>query len=862
MATYITIDDVVFSEQDGNAVFSVKLSAAAPAGGVAITYSTADGTATTAASDYTSTSGTLTIAQGASTGTISVPIGNDATLEQIKGFLLQLSTATADAYLARTTATATLIDNDAATGTPNVSAGDVVVDEAAGTATVVITLDKPATGTVTVDYATQAATAVAGDDYTATSGTVSFAAGETVKTITVLITNDGTAEGREVLALALTGASGATIADPRAHIVIQANDVTAVASPTVNVQGSTMVEGQGYVDFIVTLSAPGSGAVSVHYATANGTASAGTDYIAVIGTLTFAPGETSKLVRVIAGDDAVVDGGKSFNLGLSNVSGGSLGVTTASGILIDNESPAPVYNVNPVVITSTSAGDVVGGTLYPDELWGGSGNDLLDGRADFDYMYGGSGDDIYIAEENGGGVWEDSGAGNDTIISYLSTLTLPANFENVVLGGTGNLNATGNTLDNYLKGNTGDNLLTGGDGNDTLDGGTAGDDTLVGGVGNDTYVVDTTTDTLTELTGEGTDTVQSSASYTLGSEVENLTLTGSAAVNGTGNTLNNVITGNSGNNTLAGDAGDDTLDGQGGNDTMIGGAGDDVYVVDSSSDVVTEGASAGADTVQAAITYTLGSNVERLELTGAGNINGNGNTLANSVTGNSGNNNLFGGDGNDTLIGAGGNDFIVGGTGADSMVGGTGNDTYAIDNAGDTVSEAASEGTDTVITSLSYTAGDNVENVTLYASASINATGNALNNVLNGNSGVNILSGGAGNDILVGAGANDSFVFDTALSAATNVDRITDFAAGDQIILDNDVFAALGAAGAMSASLFYAGSGWTGSTSAAQGAGIYHDTSSGSLYYDADGNGGVGGVKFAVLAGAPTLDSTAFQIQD
>ena len=141
---------------------------------------------------------------------------------------------------------------------------------------------------------------------------------------------------------------------------------------------------------------------------------------------------------------------------------------------------------------------------------------------------------------------------------------------------------------------------------------------MAGGAGNDTYVVDSAGDVVTEGSDQGTDTVQASVSYTLGGNVENLTLTGTGNINATGNTLNNTLTGNAGNNMLNGGAGDDT---------MIGGAGNDTYVVDSASDVVTENSSEGTDTVQASVSYTLGANVENLTLTGTGNINATGNTL-------------------------------------------------------------------------------------------------------------------------------------------------------------------------------------------------------------------------------------------
>ena len=144
--------------------------------------------------------------------------------------------------------------------------------------------------------------------------------------------------------------------------------------------------------------------------------------------------------------------------------------------------------------------------------------------------------------------------------------------------------------------------------------------------------------------------------YTLAANVENLTLTGTTAINGTGNTLNNLLTGNSANNSLSGGAGNDTIDGGAGNDTMVGGAGNDTYVVNVATDVVTEAANEGTDTIQSAVTLTLGNNVENLTLTGTTAINGTGNTLNNVLTGNGAANTLAGAAGNDTYVGGAGND--------------------------------------------------------------------------------------------------------------------------------------------------------------------------------------------------------------
>ena len=326
------------------------------------------------------------------------------------------------------------------------------------------------------------------------------------------------------------------------------------------------------------------------------------------------------------------------------------------------------------------------------------------------------------------------------------TFTLAANVENLTLTGTAAINGTGNTLDNVLTGNSAINTLTGGTGNDTM----------IGGAGDDLYGVDAAGDVVTELASEGTDTVQSAVTYTLAANVENLTLTGAVAINGTGNTLDNVLTGNSGANVL---------DGSTGADTLLGGLGNDTYLVDNAGDVVTELANEGTDTVQSAIAYILGANVENLTLTGVAAIAGTGNTLNNILVGNDGANTLNGG------------------AGADTMSGGLGGDLYVVDHLGDVVTEALNEGTDRVLSSLTYTLGANVELLTLTGSAVINGTGNALNNVFIGNSAANVFTGGAGDDIYTvgggdtvvenaGEGTIDIVQSDVTWTLGANIERL------------------------------------------------------------------------------------------
>lgn len=398
--------------------------------------------------------------------------------------------------------------------------------------------------------------------------------------------------------------------------------------------------------------------------------------------------------------------------------------------------------------TGNALDNVLIGNSAINTLTGGAGNDRLDGGAGADKLLGGLGDDVYIVDNAADAITENAGEGTDAVLSSV-TLTLAANVENLTLTGSGAFNGTGNAANNVLTGNSGNNILSG----------AAGNDTLIGALGDDTYVVDSASDVIVEALGEGRDLVQASVTFTLATDVENLTLTGTAAINGTGNALDNVLIGNSAINTLTGGAGNDRLDGGAGNDVLIGGTGDDVYVVDSVSDVVTEAAGAGRDLIQSSVTLTLAANVEDLTLMGTTAINGTGNALDNILVGNSAIN---------TLTGGAGNDRLDGGAGADKLAGGTGDDTYVVDNASDVVTENAAEGTDTLLSSITLTLAANVENLTLTGTAALSGTGNAANNVLTGNSASNTLTGAAGNDTLSGgAGAdtmaggvgNDTYLF-------------------------------------------------------------------------------------------------------
>ncbi|HYE47656.1 MAG TPA: hypothetical protein VEA44_17955, partial [Caulobacter sp.] len=315
----------------------------------------------------------------------------------------------------------------------------------------------------------------------------------------------------------------------------------------------------------------------------------------------------------------------------------------------------------------------------------------------------------------------------------------------VETGTPGNDTYAGGSLDDQLSGLGGADILDGADGNDSLNGGDGGDDLIgglghdlldggagvdemAGGAGDDTYVVDDAGDVISELGGEGSDRVRATASFVLGDNLENLSLEGSGDIDGTGNGLGNVLDGNSGANTLSGGGGNDLLKGGAGDDVLQGGTGNDQLI-----------GGTGQDDLDGA-----GDN-DRLEggdgddaiLGGTGADILDGGADNDSLAGGTGADQLLGGAGTDTLDGGDGNDILNGGVGADAMTGGTGHDTYVVDDAGDTVTELAGEGTDTVRSFIDYTLGANVEILTLIGTGNINGTGNGLANVINGNAGNN-----------------------------------------------------------------------------------------------------------------------------
>ncbi len=541
--------------------------------------------------------------------------------------------------------------------------------------------------------------------------------------------------------------------------------------------------------------------------------------------------------------------------GLWDSSGQTLTLSGVSAFSLTPDQFVFDTSGTPRIVVGTSNADLIFGGFGDDSLTGGDGNDVLVGDHGADTMTGGAGNDTYEVDNVGDIVIERaSDPGTDLVnatASFDASGTNQDGIENIILRGTAAINATGNALNNGIWGNDaantllgnggndrlfgygGDDILTTGAGNDTLNGGT-GTDTMTGGAGNDTYEVDNAGDIVIERASDlGTDLVNATASFdasgTNQDGIENIILRGTAAINATGNALNNGIWGNDAANTLLGNggndrlfgnggddilttgAGNDTLNGGTGTDTMTGGAGNDTYEVDNAGDIVIDRASQiGTDLVNATVSFdATGTNqdgIENIILRGTAAINATGNALANTIQGNDAANTLLGNGGNDRLFGYGGDDILTtgagndtlnGGTGTDTMTGGAGNDTYEVDNLDDLVIERASQiGTDLVNATVSFYATglnqDGIENIVLRGTAAINATGNALANTIQGNEAANtilgnggndslfgnggndVLDGGAGNDTLVGGSGSDSFVF----RMGYNRDTIRDFQSG------------------------------------------------------------------------------------
>lgn len=499
------------------------------------------------------------------------------------------------------------------------------------------------------------------------------------------------------------------------------------------------------------------------------------------------------------------------------------------------------------VLLAGAGDDRLDGLVGDDRLVGHAGNDTLDGGAGNDTMVGGLGNDLYRVDSVNDVVVELAGEGTDTIETTLNIYSLApnarVNVENLSFTGSGNFNGTGNALAN---------VITGGAGNDSLNGGT-GADTLVGGLGADSYTVDDANDLVVEADGAGTDTVNASVSYTLGDYVENLTLTGNRATNGTGNALANTIIGNAAANVLMGAAGNDTLNGGAGNDRLVGGAGSDRLTGGTGNDVFVFGAiedsGTAKDTRDLITDFTRGQ--DRIDVSGiVSNFNFIG-TAAFTAT----NQLRYSTVGGQTVIEAN----TTGDNGADFSI--------ALGTAFNTLAASDFIGVQ-VVTTVTGTNKAETLNGTAGADTITGLRGNdvlnglAGNDKIDGGEGNDVINGGLGADVLSGGAGrgNDFFVFNTTLGG-DNVDRITDFGNTER---DNDTFRlentgaglfnAL-ATGNLRAEAFVVG---TTATTATQR--IVYDKQTGDVFYDADGSGATDQVLFATLSNRAALTHQDFVV--
>jgi urease beta subunit len=364
----ISLDDVIAKEGDAGQTafdFTVSLDAPQPAP-VTVDFATANGTAI-APGDYAATSGTLTFAPGETAKTVTVQVNGDTTVEPNEAFTLNLSSATGNATIADAQGFGTIVNDDQAPSVIKVNDVSMAEGNAGQTAFgFTVSLAAPQPGRVTVDFATADGTGTAPGDYAATSGTLTFAAGETAKTVTVQVNGDTTVEPNETFTVNLANAAGnATIADAQGVGTIVNDDQVAPPPPSrISINDVTTAEGnagQTAFGFTVSLDAAQSAPVTVDFATGDGSATAPGDYAATSGTLTFAPGETVKTVTVQVNGDTTVEPDETFNLNLANATGNAT-IADAQGVgtIVNDDQVAPPppsrISINDVTRTEGNAG--------------------------------------------------------------------------------------------------------------------------------------------------------------------------------------------------------------------------------------------------------------------------------------------------------------------------------------------------------------------------------------------------------------------------------------------------------------------------------------------------------------------------
>ena len=337
----LAIDDVEVSEGGGNAVFSVIRSGQTTET-VTVEYETLDGTAS-AGFDYVTKEGTLTFLANETSKTIEVAVLDDSDVEGDETFRVRLADPQ-NATLLDDLGIARIRDDEGVEppqpGVPTLAINDVTVSEGGGSAVFSVRLRGQSTETVTVTYETSNGSAIADSDYMASNGTLVFQPGQQAKTIAVAVSDDTLPEGDETFTVSLSKPPNATLLKGVGTATIVDNDgnQTPPGPPTLAIYDVTVTEGSGSAVFRVSLNTESTEVVTVDYSTFDGTATAGSDYRATGGTLTFEPGDTRKTVTVPVLDDSDVEGNETFKVRLSNARNATLGVQEATGTIRDDES--------------------------------------------------------------------------------------------------------------------------------------------------------------------------------------------------------------------------------------------------------------------------------------------------------------------------------------------------------------------------------------------------------------------------------------------------------------------------------------------------------------------------------------------
>lgn len=476
-----------------------------------------------------------------------------------------------------------------------------------------------------------------------------------------------------IATVSLTGAAPIDLQDASDGNSIVGNDGANVITVT---GGSDAVSGGLGHDVLIVDYRLATGAVTGDSASNFAEAGGGARLVTVNGgfeDFTVLTGSGADTITTGAGDDEIrtgegagtVTAGEGRNIivggsGADTITAGGGGNTVDGG---NGENTITTGSGADLIMTGTDADTVVaGGGIDRITVKGGSDNVDAGAQADrlvVDYA-------TAVTAVTGGVTAGDLAAGYTGHIADLSTAT--ADFVGVesfeITTGIGNDNINTGAGADVVRTGAGVDVIATGAGNDLLNGGT-GADTMTGGTGHDSYFVDNSGDRVVEGSRAGVDHVLSTISYTLTSNtLEDLTLLGSAAINGTGNSWTNKITGNSGANVL---------DGGTNADTLTGGKGSDTYIVDNAGDRLVELGLQGVDVVKSSVSFSLlNTSLENLTLTGSANISGTGSGWGGTMIGNSGSNSLSGLGGNDTISGGAGVDTIEGGTGRDKFLFDTG----------------------------------------------------------------------------------------------------------------------------------------------------------------------------------------------